>query len=97
MKNKKQNIFPCVEKRLNNTMSDGKMALILFDVGFILMLASMVLGPFGVINWAVTTAVAACCLALGAMSIAFEGWDSPQDDNYDENLQEAERSDFNRQ
>jgi hypothetical protein len=78
-------------------MSDGKMAFILFDVGLILMLASMVLGPFGVINWAVTAAVAACCLALGAMSIAFEGWDSPQDDSYDGNPQEAERSGFNRQ
>lgn len=59
------------------TMSDEKLALVLFDIGFVLMLISMVIGPFGIINWALTTAVIACCLALGAIAIAFQGWDAP--------------------
>lgn len=59
-------------------MSDEKLALVLFDIGFVLMLVSMVIGPFGITNWALTTAVIACCLALGAIAIAFQGWDVPE-------------------
>ena len=59
-------------------MSDEKLALVLFDIGFALMLVSMVIGPFGSMdNWAVTTAGIACCLALGVIVIAFQGWDAP--------------------
>lgn len=56
-------------------MSDEKLALVLFDIGFVLTLVSMVIGPFGIENWAVTTASIACCLALGVIVIAFQGWD----------------------
>ncbi len=56
-------------------MNDEKLAVVLFDVGFVLTLVSMVIGPFGIDNWAITLAGIACCLALGAMVIAFEGWD----------------------
>ncbi len=60
-------------------MSDEKLALVLFDIGFALMLVSMVIGPFGIAdNWAVTTAGIACCLALGVIVIAFQGWDVPE-------------------
>ena len=58
-------------------MSDEKLALVLFYIGFVLMLVSMVIGPFGITNWAVTTAAIACCLALGTIVIAFQGWDIP--------------------
>lgn len=62
-------------------MSDEKLALVLFDIGFALMLVSMVIGPFGnADNWAVTTAGIACCLALGVIVIAFQGWDVPPDE-----------------
>lgn len=62
-------------------MSDEKLALVLFDIGFALMLFSMVIGPFGTAdNWAVTTAGIACCLALGVIVIAFQGWDVPEDE-----------------
>lgn len=61
-------------------MSDEKLALVLFDIGFVLLLASMVLGPFGFTNCAVTAAAIACCMALGAMSIAFQGWDIPPEE-----------------
>ena len=66
-------------------MSDEKLALILFDIGFALMLVSMVIGPFGSAdNWAVTTAGIACCLALGVIVIAFQGWDVPPDEQPEE-------------
>lgn len=58
-------------------MNDEKLAVVLFEVGFVLALVSMVIGPFGIDNWAITLAGIACCLALGAMVIAFEGWDMP--------------------
>jgi hypothetical protein len=61
-------------------LDDEKLAVILFDVGFVLTLASMVIGPFGINNWAIMLAGIACCLALGAMAIAFEGWNIPPED-----------------
>jgi hypothetical protein len=61
-------------------MDDEKLAVILFDIGFVMTLASMVIGPFGITNWAIMFAGIACCLALGAMAIAFEGWDVPPED-----------------
>jgi hypothetical protein len=63
-------------------MSDERLALLLFDIGFILMLISMVIGPFGITRWALTTAVVACFLALAAIAIGFQGWDeNPEEDN----------------
>ena len=61
-------------------LNDEKLAVVLFDVGFVLTLVSMVIGPFGISNWAIMLAGIACCLALGAMAIAFEGWNIPPDD-----------------
>lgn len=65
-------------------MNDEKLAVILFDVGFVLALVSMVIGPFGIENWAITLAGIACCLALGAMVIGFEGWDAPPEQQPEE-------------
>ncbi len=71
-------------------MSDEKLALVLFDIGFVLLLVSMVLGPFGFANWAITAAAIACCMALGAMSIAFQGWDVPPEENTPETAETKE-------
>jgi hypothetical protein len=72
-------------------MSDEKLALVLFDIGFALMLVSMVIGPFGIENWAVTTASIACCLALGVIVIAFQGWDGQPGENPTESRTDAPR------
>lgn len=56
-------------------MSDEKLAHVLFCIGFALTLVSMVIGPYGIENWAVTAASIACCLALGVIVIAFQSWD----------------------
>ncbi len=58
-------------------MSDERLADLFFVIGFALMLVSMVLGPFGVTRWALTTAVLACFLALAAIALAFQGWGGP--------------------
>ena len=34
-------------------MSDGKMAIIFFEIGLVLTLVSCVLGPFGITGWAI--------------------------------------------
>jgi hypothetical protein len=69
-------------------MSDERLALLLFDIGFVLMLISMVIGPFGIQNWALTTAVVACFLALAAISIAFQDWLGPEDGSKSENSED---------
>lgn len=69
-------------------MSDGKLSLVLFDIGFVLMLISMVIGPFGITNWALSAAAAACFLALAAMSFAFQCWD---EDDADDDREEDKR------
>lgn len=56
-------------------MSDNKVALIFFNIGFILMLISMVTGPFEIINWSLTTGVIACAFALAAIYLAFQNFD----------------------
>lgn len=58
-------------------MSDETFAYLLFGIGFALMIASMILGPFGVTNWSIFTAGVACCCALAAASVGFLTWEEP--------------------
>ena len=58
-------------------MSDGKLATCFFDIGLVLALISMVLGPFEITQWALAAAVCACFVALAGISFAFTSWDEP--------------------
>lgn len=60
-------------------MSDGRMALNFFEIGLVLALVSMVLGPFGVTDWSIAAAVVACFIALAGMYLAFSSWDEPDE------------------
>lgn len=60
-------------------MTDGKMAVLFFEIGLALTLASMVLGPFEITEWAISAAVVACCLALAGMYLAFWSWKEPEE------------------
>ncbi len=60
-------------------MSDGRMALNFFEVGLVLTLVSMVLGPFEITEWAIAAALVACFVALGGMYLAFSSWNEPDD------------------
>lgn len=60
-------------------MSDGKLAVCFFEVGLVLALISMVLGPFQITRWALASAVCACFLALAGISFAFTSWNEPDD------------------
>lgn len=66
-------------------MSDNKVALVLFDIGFVLMLISMVTGPFGITDWSLTSGGAACLLALAATYLAFQNFDFKQAANAEHN------------
>lgn len=60
-------------------MSDGKMAVNFFEIGLVLALVSMVLGPFGITEWAIAAAVVACFVALAGIYLAFSSWDEPDE------------------
>lgn len=60
-------------------MTDGKMAISFFVIGLGLTLASMVLGPFEITEWAIAAAVVACFLALAGMYLAFWSWNEPDE------------------
>jgi hypothetical protein len=62
-------------------MSDGRLALIFFEIGLVLTLISMVLGPFGITEWAIAAAAVACITAIGGMYLAFSSWDEPDEKN----------------
>ena len=58
-------------------MSDGKLAVCFFEIGLVLALISMVLGPFQITRWALAAAVCACFVALAGISFAFTSWNEP--------------------
>lgn len=58
-------------------MSDGKMAVIFFEIGLVLTLVSCVLGPFGITGWAIACAVTACFLACAGLFLAVSSWKEP--------------------
>lgn len=60
-------------------MSDGKLAVNFFEIGLVLALVSMVLGPLEVTEWAIASAVVACFVALAGIYLAFNSWDEPDE------------------
>ncbi len=60
-------------------MTDGKMAVIFFEIGLVLTLGSMVLGPFEITEWAIAAAVVACFVALAGLYLAFWSWNEPDE------------------
>ncbi len=59
-------------------MTYHRIALGLFALGMALTLASMVLGPFGKSDLAITGAVVASFFALAGIYFAFLSWDEPE-------------------
>lgn len=59
-------------------MTYHRIALGLFALGMVLALASMVLGPFGKSDLAITGAVVAGFFALVGIYFAFLSWDEPE-------------------
>ncbi len=73
-------------------MTDGKLAVNFFEFGLVLALVSMVLGPFGITEWAIAAAVVACFVALGGMYLAFSSWYEPDEPEPADNGKEAEQT-----
>ena len=65
-------------------MSDGKMAVIFFEIALVLTLVSCVLGPFGISGWAIACAVTACFLACVALFLAISCWKETDDPSEEE-------------
>lgn len=57
-------------------MSDHKLAFIFFEIGMILCVVAMILGPIGIEVWSVACSAVAIFLACAGIYLAFCSWDS---------------------
>ena len=73
-------------------MSDGKLAGLFFEIGMVLTVISMVLGPFDITNWAVASATIACFTAIAGIYLAFGSWDEPDEVEEQEEPEEPQNS-----
>ncbi len=71
-------------------MSDGKLAVSFFEIGMVLTLVSMVLGPFEVTSWAIAAAAVACFVALAGMYLAFSSWNEPDEPEISEDVEKPQ-------
>lgn len=71
-------------------MDDGKLSLLLFDFGLLCALAAMVLGPFEIMNWALTAGVAACFFAVASLILAFQYWDELDEEDLRRQIKKTE-------
>lgn len=62
-------------------MSSHKFSMILIGIALALTLVSMVIGPFGIVNWALTTAVVACFFALASLAISMQAWEEQEEED----------------
>ena len=68
-------------------MSNERLAMLFFDVGLVLAMIAMVIGPFGITNWALTAGVVSCSFAIASICLSFLSWDeweNPQAPESDE-------------
>ncbi|XOQ44856.1 MAG: hypothetical protein ACFWTN_10490 [Clostridium sp.] len=56
-------------------MSNERLAMLFFDIGLVFAMISMVIGPFGIMNWALTTGVIACFFGIASLCLSFLSWD----------------------
>lgn len=59
-------------------MSNEKLAMLFFDIGLVLALIAMVLGPFEITSWALTCGVVACFFAVASLCLGFLSWDDEE-------------------
>lgn len=60
-------------------MSNEKLAMLFFDIGLVLALIAMVLGPFEITNWALTCGVVACFFAVASLCLGLLSWEDEED------------------
>lgn len=56
-------------------MDSGKLAMLLFDAGFLFMLAAMILGPFEVTDWSLVFGIIACLFGVASFVLGLQYWD----------------------
>lgn len=70
-------------------MSSHKFSMILIGLALGLTLVSMAIGPFDIVNWALTTAVLACFFALASFAVSMQDWEDR--DAEDHRLEEEQK------
>lgn len=60
-------------------MSNERLAMLFFDAGLVLAMIAMVLGPFGITNWALTCGVVACFFAVASLCLGFLSWEDEEE------------------
>ena len=55
--------------------------MILIYLALALTLISMVIGPYGIVNWALTTAVVACFFALASIAVSMQSWEEQDEED----------------
>lgn len=70
-------------------MNSHKFSMILIGLALGLTLVSMVIGPFDIVNWALTTAVLACFFALASLAVSMQNWEDQ--DAEDRRLEEEQK------
>ena len=56
-------------------MSNEKLAMLFFDIGLVLAMIAMVIGPFEITDWALTAGVVSCAFAAASLCLGFLSWD----------------------
>jgi len=56
-------------------LSNERLAMLLFDIGLVLAMISMVIGPFEITSWALTTGVVAGFFGIASLCLGFLCWD----------------------
>lgn len=70
-------------------MTDSKLAFILFEVGIVLTLVSMVLGPLGIVQWSISSAIVASFCAIAGIYLAFSSWNEDDEAPPPEEIKET--------
>jgi hypothetical protein len=56
-------------------MSNERLAMLFFDIGLVLAMIAMMIGPFEITSWALTAGVVSCAFAIASVCLGFLSWD----------------------
>ena len=63
-------------------MTNKRIAVVFFGLGLLLLLSSMVTGPFGLDTVSITASMLTCVCGVFGAIFAYRSWDDPEDEEY---------------
>ena len=63
-------------------MTNKRIAVVFFGLGLLLLLSSMVTGPFGLDTISITASMLTCVCGVFGAIFAYRSWDDPEDEEY---------------